>query len=156
MSSLAIVCGGGSLSGLGSPPAGDTGQKVLRQTQGAIDELKRGVTAGPSGALNDLHALAKENDTEVRRSATLAMAQRFLLALPRTEASPELAMDDDGEVCFDWKGPSQALLTIALGQDGRLSYAFRASQFDKVHGTSRFVDAIPKNVVDLVHRVNRA
>ncbi len=156
MSSLAIVYGGGSLSGLGSPPAGDTGQKVLRQTQGAIDDLKRGVTAGTSGALNDLHALAHENDTEVRRSSALSIAQRFLLALPRTEVPPELAMDDDGEICFDWKGPSQALLTIALGPDGRLSYAFRASQFDKDHGTSRFVDAIPKKIVDLVRRVNKA
>lgn len=153
MSSLALNKCVGSLSGFGSLPAGDTGQNVLRKTWNAVSDLRAGAPARTSWAFNDLHALAREHDTEVQQSEVLMLAQRFLLALPGAVPAPELSFDDDGEVSFDWKGREGELLTITLREDGRLSYAARLSAYNREHGTKKFVDAIPRTLVELVHEV---
>jgi hypothetical protein len=152
MSSLALNRNSGSLSGLGSPPAGDFGLSILQRSVKAVDELKAGILAGTSWVFNDLHALAQEHEMEVRDCEVFILAQRLLLALPGSMPPPELSLDEDGEVSFDWHGPGGRFMTMTLREDGRLSYAARMSAFDKDHGTKRFVDAIPKNILELVHR----
>ncbi|WP_206999823.1 hypothetical protein [Trinickia mobilis] len=143
----------GYLSGSGSPPAGEVGRKLIRQAFNAVDDLKAGGAARTSWVFNDLQALAQEHELNFRQAKVMVVAQRFLLALPGTVPAPELSIDGDGEASFDWRGPRGELLTIALREDGRLSYASRMSPFDKDHGTKRFVDVIPKSIIDLVHQV---
>ena len=152
MSCLAMGSGSGYLSGRGSPPAGDAGKAVLRIAIRAFDDLKKGVTAGSSWVFDDLHALAQESDCVVREDATFALAQRFLFALPGHLPAPSLALDEDGEVSFDWREGSR-LLTVRLRQDGRLSYACWLSPIDRQHGTKQFADAIPKTIVDCIRLV---
>jgi len=153
MSSLALERCYGPLAGLGSPAAGKVGQDVHLKAIQAIDSLKAGEAARTSWVFNDLSSLAAENGLEVQQTPVLVLAQRFLLALPGGVSAPELSLEDDGEVCFDWQGPGGKLMTITLRDDGRLSYASRISQYDKDHGTKRFVDAIPSSVVGLLHQV---
>jgi len=153
MSCVALGAGVGYLSGRGSPPAGEAGKCVLRMATRAFDDLKNGVTAGTSWVFNDLHALAAESNCEVREDATFALAQRFLLALPGHLPSPELSLDEDGEVAFDWRGDGSRLLHVTLRQDGRLSYACWLSPNDREHGTKVFLDAIPKAIVGCIQDV---
>ena len=153
MTSLALSRRNGALSGIGSPPAGDAGLEVLRMARIAVDGLKAGIAARSSFPFNDLHALAEEAGSASRQSSLFPLAQRFLLALPGGVPAPELALDDDGEVSFDWRGVGGRLLTVTLREDGRLAYASRISAYDKDHGIKRFDDAIPKRIVELVHQV---
>jgi hypothetical protein len=154
MSTLAMTRCNDSLAGLGSPAAGDIGKKVVQQAARAMETIKAGIVARSSFVFNDLFTLGEELGIDVRQAKVFVLAQRFLLALPANIPAPELSFDEDGDVSFDWNGPGGKLLSVALREDGRLAYASRLSEFDKDHGIKRFVDAIPKNVVDLLHQVN--
>lgn len=153
MSTLALGRHGGLLSGLSAPAAGCSADTVARITVSVLAGLKSGLRAGPSLVFNDLQLLAQECDTEIRENPVFLLAQRFLLALPAYIPAPELALDSDGEVSFDWQGPGGRLLTVTLRKDGRVSYAARISHYDKDHGTKQFIDAIPQHILDLVQQV---
>jgi hypothetical protein len=122
---------------------------------GAVEAMKTGVGAGSSLVFNDLQALAKEHGLDVKETPALLLAQQFLLALPSSTPAPELAIDGDGDIVFDWAGSGERMLSVALRGDGTLSYAGRLSATDREHGTKQFVDAIPPQVLDLAHRVTR-
>src|SRR5438105_2938375 len=133
MSSLAVTRHGGLLFGLASPTAGGIAQELRRMTVLAVEGLKASIPAGSSSAFNDLQALAQEHSSDVHSSKNFLLALRFLLALPTYLPAPELALDEDGEVSFDWRGSGGRLLTATLREDGRLSYAARISAYDKDH-----------------------
>lgn len=153
MSSLALTRNAGLLSGLSVPVAGDISKMAVSRTISALMALKTENRAGSSLAFNDLHSLAAENGINVADSQVFLLAQRFLLALPAHLPQPELALDVDGEISFDWQGAGSRVLTATLREDGRLSYAARISSFDKEHGTKRFSDATPKQLIELIQRV---
>ena len=144
------------MSGSGSPPAGEAGKSLLRIAIGAFDDLKKGVTARSSWVFNDLHALALESGCVIHEATTFALAQRFLFALPGHLPGPELSLDEDEEIAFDWRGAGPSLLKVSLRSDGRLSYACWLSANDREHGTKVFADAIPKAIVDCIHKVAEA
>lgn len=145
-----------ALAWLGSPPAGLQGQAVVQSARSALDGLKAGRTARAGYVFSDLRALSIESDPTLAETGLFELAERFLLALPASVPSPELAIDDDDELVFDWRGAHGAMLTVCLGADGRLAYACRMSAFDKEHGVKRFDEEIPKRVVELVQQVSIA
>jgi hypothetical protein len=153
MSSLALNYGGALLGGRGSPPAGETGNAVVKAAVDALGALKRGVAAGSSWVFNDLQALAQESGASFRDDATFAVAQRFLLTLPGFLPAAELSLDEDGEVAFDWRGEGERMLTLRLRSDGRLTYACRLAPLRRKHGTELFVDAVPKEIVECIQQV---
>ncbi len=140
--------------GLGTAhAAGPTGASLARITKDALESLKTRVSAGPSLVFQDLRSLARELGLEASDSQVFVLAERFLLALPSHMPAPELAMDGDGELVFDWSAPRNRMFTVTLRADGRLTYACRLSAFDKDYGTKSFVDAIPKTVLALLQQV---
>jgi hypothetical protein len=153
MSSLALRYGGAYLGGRGSPPAGDAGHAVVRAAVDALGALKRGAAAGGAWVFNDLQSLAQESGVSALEDTTFALAQRFLLMLPGNLPSPELALDEDGEVAFDWRGEGERILTLRLRGDGRLTYACRLAPLRRKHGTELFVDAVPKEIVECIQQV---
>ena len=137
----------------GSPAAGDVGKKISGQTQ-KVQREKTRISAGSSLVFNDLAQLALESEANLAINDLFLLAQRFLFALPSPIPAPELSIDCDGEVVFDWHSrDGKKMMTIALGFDGRLSYAARFSGQDKDFGLKRFEDEIPKIVIELVRRV---
>lgn len=153
MSSLALSYDGTPLAGRGSPPAGETGNCVVRIAVHALDGLKRGVAAGSSWVFNDLHTLASECGCTIPADPTFAIAQRFLLALPGHFPAPELAADSDGEITLDWHGEGDRMLALTLRSDGRLTYACRLGPLRRKHGTELFVDAIPTDILECIQKV---
>lgn len=136
-----------------APSAGPIGVSLTRQTYDVLESLKSRVPAGPSLVFQDLRSLALEKGIDATDSQMFSLAERFLLALPSHLPAPELAMDAEGELVFDWAGSRGRMFTIALRADGRMSYACRMSAFDKDYGTKAFVDAIPKAVLQLLQQV---
>jgi len=156
MTALARSTSFGLLSGMRGPAAGPTATQLVKITVSALEELKSGVTAGSSYVFHDLSSLAAEHGIDPHDSSTLKLAQLFLFSLPSHFRAPELALDSDGEVLFDWRGSAGEMLTIALRGDGRLSYAARMSSWDKDHGTKRFVDSIPAAVLSHIRKVSES
>jgi hypothetical protein len=103
-------------------------------------------------ALNDLYTLqqeAAESGLCLTRE-TLETSKRFLLAWPKSLPIPELTLDTDGDVVFDWAGPNRNLVSVSLRHDGRIAYAAKLSPRRTMHGTEAFSDAVPESVVEAV------
>ena len=73
----------------------------------------------------ELARLAAEYDvrsTDAGR-ACFGQAVRFMIVLPSWLSPPELALDPDGEVAFDW-ARNDDMVSVSVGADGRLAYVW--------------------------------
>lgn len=142
----------GFMVGTSALAAGPAGARVRQLTLDAVQSLKADVSAGSSLVFHDLRTLANEEGIDPDCPG-FVLADRFLLALPSHLPSPELAIDSDGDVVFDWAGARGRMFTAALRADGRLTYASRLSTEDKDYGTKQFADAIPRQVLERLFEV---
>lgn len=79
---------------------------------------------------------------------TYQIAKRFILALPSSLPAPELTVDRDGEVNFDWFGSSGQIFSASLRKDGRIAFAGQISTRNRQSGVEEFNDSIPKKIVE--------
>lgn len=79
-------------------------------------------------------------------------AIQFSRLLPMDIPVPEIEIDTDGEVRFEWYRNPRQVLSVAVGGDGGLAYAglFGAS---RIHGTEYFSDELPNTILDSIRRV---
>lgn len=136
-----------------TPAVGEIGRRLEGLLKGEFTEAKQSVSASMSRVYDELQGLAHgygamEFPTSVKR-----VAMAFLEALPTDLPAPDLGLDNDGEVTFDWTGTHGRMMTIALRKDGRLSYACRISAYDKQNGTKIFIDSVSNVVVECIRQV---
>ena len=84
---------------------------------------------------------------------TYQAAKRFVLALPLDIPAPEVVVDADGEINFEWYGKLGQRLTMALRKDGRIAYAGQFSIRSRTSGMEEFNDSVPKELVDCIKKV---
>jgi hypothetical protein len=91
-------------------------------------------------------------DAEPVHTAAVINAYAFIDAFPSNIPLPEVAVDPDGEISFDWFSAPRRQFSISIGPNNVLSYAglFGA---DKVSGSERFQGTVPKTFVDYITRV---
>ncbi|MBA2591853.1 MAG: hypothetical protein M3495_20620 [Pseudomonadota bacterium] len=112
----------------------------------AFDELAEALRQG--GAANwDQYGAIGVTD------ATAEVAYRFLSALPSTLPSPNVGLDPDGEVSFEWLAEKGRVFSVSIGESGRLSYAGMFGPEKTAHGSEPFDDAIPDAVIECVRRL---
>lgn len=92
-----------------------------------------------------IFAKGKSRDVaRVLASAVWAIA--FIdMALSQT-SEPEIAVDDDGEVLFEWLNGPREVLTISVGPDGVLNFASLAGP-SRFHGVARIGDRLSAPLV---------
>ncbi|MCX5999394.1 MAG: hypothetical protein NTU41_07330 [Chloroflexi bacterium] len=75
----------------------------------------------------------------------------FSRLLPMSVPVPEISIDTDGEVRFEWYRGPRRVFSVAVGSGGELAYAglFGAST---THGTEHFDDELPDAVLDNIYR----
>lgn len=88
-------------------------------------------------------------------SETAAVAFVFASLLPRSSPRPEVAFDPDGEISFDWFGPSNKMFSVSVNKSGRLAYAGRFGENSKVHGVEVLSDRIPDEILYILERAIR-
>ena len=81
------------------------------------------------------------------------LALRFLVALPATLPAPEVGLDPDGEVSFEWTNGPEKIFTVSADAKGRLSYAGLFGEGKTAHGTEVFDDTIPETIIRNVERL---
>ncbi|MDY7000561.1 MAG: hypothetical protein SVS15_02115 [Thermodesulfobacteriota bacterium] len=79
-------------------------------------------------------------------------ALRFIEILPAFLPIPEVDVDPDGEVAFEWDMGRRKVFSVSVGGHNELSYAglFGSS---KSHGTEYFGDELPWVILYNIHRV---
>lgn len=155
MSTLATNFNSSLFSGFDVPLAGSYSKETRKRTVYALKALKVENRSESSFAFNDLRSLAAENQIDYQKNSTFLLAHSFLLSLPTHLPKPELALENDGEISFDWIGADNKMFSVSLREDGRLSYAVRISSTDKDYGTKIFIDEIPKQVIEYIQKVTR-
>lgn len=81
-------------------------------------------------------------------------AQYLLGALLLIAPGPEVTVDADGEVEFDWLTSSDRALTLSISGEGRLTYAWRDGA-RRGHGTEWFSGSIPATLAAAIAEVTR-
>jgi len=79
-------------------------------------------------------------------------AIRFALSLPSNIPNPEIYVDPDGEVIFEWYEGRRQVFSISVGGKNELAYAglYGAS---KTYGVEPFYDDIPERLLDNINRL---
>lgn len=121
----------------------------------AFSDLKRG-RSDRALAFSELFAMDQggaDVGTTTVESATLVLAERFLTVLPLDIPTPEVGLDPDGEISFDWFGPAGQNFSVSLRKDGRLAYAGAFVGEKTKYGTDRLDDEIPREIVEAVREL---
>ena len=79
-------------------------------------------------------------------------ARRFIEALPSDLPVPDVAVEPDGQIAFEWYAGPRRAISISVGENDELVYA-GCKGASKFHGTESFNWSIPKMVTDLLRRV---
>ena len=83
------------------------------------------------------------------RSDLREEAERLIRSLPAIANMPEVSVDPEGAVQFDWQASSDRMLSVNVDGGGMLAYAGVIGR-NKFHGVVEFKDKIPKILLDVV------
>jgi hypothetical protein len=86
-------------------------------------------------------------------SETYQIAKRFILMLPASLPAPELTVDRDGEVNFDWFGQGVQMFSASLRKDGRIAFAGQFSTRKRLSGLEEFNDSVPEKIVESIKTI---
>lgn len=76
----------------------------------------------------------------------------FSRALPKSLPLPELSIEPDGEVAFEWYNSNNRVFSVSIGSNGELAYAGLFG-LNKMHGTEYFEEGLPKTILEGIQRV---
>jgi len=109
--------------------------------------------------LSEIMGLVSETQkptTEARVDfPTAVAAAQFARILPWSLPVPELTAEADGELSFDWFGPSKKMFSVSVNRRGRIAYAGRFGEDSKVHGTEQLSETCPEEVIRGIRRATR-
>jgi hypothetical protein len=83
---------------------------------------------------------------------TKRMAIKFAAILPTSLPIPEIGFDPDGEISFDWLGPSNKILSVSVDRHGRLAYAGRFGERQKINGVEQLSENCPPEIIRGIKR----
>ena len=79
-------------------------------------------------------------------------ANRFIQALPTTILEPEVVVDPDGEISFEWHLEPRRVFSVSIGKRNEITYAGLFGT-NKTYGREYFDDEIPKTILDNLDRL---
>ena len=77
---------------------------------------------------------------------------RFLDMLPSTVPAPEVTVEPDGMVAFEWYEESRWVFSVSFETNGAMVYAGLFGK-SKTHGTEYFGEEVPQTILDNIRRV---
>lgn len=135
--------------------SGPESKDLRRLTQQALKPLLE--QSHVETVINDLYDLLSEARNGQYESGldapTFSTAKRFLLAFPKILPFPEIALDNDGEISFDWEGKNRRMFSVSLRADGRLSYACKLGINRSAYGVEEFDENVPETIVEKVKKI---
>lgn len=86
---------------------------------------------------------------------TVLAAVRFAYSLPRFGVMPEVSADPDGEVSFDWFGPSGEMFSVSVNKNKRLAYAGWFGETSRIHGIEKLAEVCPLQIARGIQKATR-
>jgi hypothetical protein len=102
--------------------------------------------------LIDLLEESRSMEEDALLPTTFARARRLLDTIPSGFPVPEIAIDPDGEVAFDWIRSDRTMLSVSIGPEGDPSYAAGLGD-GTAYGFVRWTDTFPTALKDLLRRL---
>ncbi|MEX2152401.1 MAG: hypothetical protein WD825_03630 [Gemmatimonadaceae bacterium] len=78
-------------------------------------------------------------------ASTVEYAKEFLSFLPLDVPVPDVSVDADGEVAFEWYRSSREVFSVSVGRDGTLTYAGLFGR-NRRHGSEQPSETIPPSI----------
>jgi len=85
-------------------------------------------------------------------ASTYSYAEQFLRLLSSNVSFPEIAVDTEGEIFFEWGQGHRQVFSVSVGRDGTLTYAGLFGH-NKIHGTEYLREALPSVISDCLERL---
>ncbi|MGD9690190.1 MAG: hypothetical protein AB7V47_10650 [Phycisphaerales bacterium] len=82
-------------------------------------------------------------------------ARRFVRGLPLGTRTPSIAPESDGQIAFEWHKKPRWTLSVSVTAEGMLHYSAVLGS-SSIFGTTRLTDTVPRDIIDLIERVQRA
>jgi len=131
--------------------------RVLLKLISAASEFSGSVAVGEPRrvareALDAAYTAAQVEDWDGEGSSrvepsTYAYADQFLQLLPSSVSLPEITVDSDGEILFEWDRGRRQVFSVSVGRDGTLTFAGLFGH-SKIHGTEHLREALPSIISD--------
>lgn len=97
----------------------ETARTTETETRRVLHHVKVTPASAMSPILSELLTLAREDGIA---PGAFARAMDFACLLPSDVQLPEMSIDPDGEVAFDWGG-DRGIVSVSVGPTGRIVYA---------------------------------
>jgi len=113
-------------------------------------EQSRALFGAKAEAIARLLSLANEYQAEQATLdlSSVALAERFLHALPDDFPLPEFSVEPDGVISLDWIESCHRLFSLSMNPSGRFAYAWLDGT-DKGHGVARFDGRqVPRRILE--------
>jgi len=146
----------------GDPALSDEGQ-VLRRLIIDASEFSGSVAVGEpkrlaQEALTAAYIAAQVDgwdgpDSKRVEPSTYVYADQFLRLLPSSASLPDITVDRDGEILFEWDQGRRQVFSISVGRDGTLTFAGLFGH-TKIHGTEHLREALPSVISGCLERVS--
>ena len=151
-----------SLGTVTTQGASDTAQFVAEEAERGRRQLQDSFSfgLGGKGVFDELYSVAERclvGDWDGYGAAPLsanvyAQACQFLRALPLGIAAPSIGAEPDGHLTLEWYRSPRRLLSVSISPEGDLHYAALLGP-NKAYGTEAFFGDVPRQILDLIHRV---
>jgi len=104
--------------------------------------------------IENLRAVSDETSIPVHPD-TIRAARQFAYSLPRFGPLPEVSVDPDGEISFDWTGSSGEMFSVSVNEQNRLAYAGWFGEKSRVHGIEQLAEGCPQQIVRGIEKATR-
>jgi hypothetical protein len=111
-----------------------------------VSEGVRGV------ALQRLFAALRGDHRPSVLGDTAKLALAVIEALPFGITPPEIVIEQDGEIGFDWQESPRKVLSLSIGPSGMIGYAALVGS-EPIYGKAPFGGDLPETVAHLLRRV---
>ena len=78
---------------------------------------------------------------------TIRAAVQFAYCLPRFAPLPEVSVDPDGEISFDWLSSTGEMFSVSVNKENRLAYAGWFGEKSRIHGIEQLVENCPQEII---------
>ncbi len=157
-----LALNGFAFSQMKSQGISQEAEKIDSNWDELLSRLRQSHTVGelPFTCLKNLHEAvsnAKEEDWDGYGGQavdvlTSSNAKRFIFSLPSTIPVPEISIEPDGEIAFEWYLGSHWVLSASIGLASEINYAGLLGT-SKIHGVEHFDDEFPQVLVDNLFRL---